>query len=278
MANTHKELGTHIQQLRQKARLTQDELSDRANLAYSTLAKIERGAIKNPSVFTVAALADALGTTVERLVQGSGPHRNKRSSRIKFFYSDINGVLVRFFQKAFVNLAKDYNLNVEKVETAFWHYNDAANRGEISPQDFNKALCQRLKIKQLDWEQYYIDTVEAIKPMHDALPAIQKTVEVGLLSNINQGMIDKMLKLGLLPKANYTAIVDSSEVGAIKPEPKIYQIAETMAGYAGEEILFADDSRTNLMAAQRFGWHVLWFDDYRPQESVDRIKEALDIR
>jgi FMN phosphatase YigB (HAD superfamily) len=41
--------------------------------------------------------------------------------------------------------------------------------------------------------------------------------------------------------------------------------------------LLVDDSRANLMAAERMGWHVLWFDDYEPQESVPRIKEALEI-
>jgi hypothetical protein len=30
------------------------------------------------------------------------------------------------------------------------------------------------------------------------------------------------------------------------------------------------------MAAERFGWHVLWFDDYRPEESAERIKQVLE--
>ena len=277
MAKNPKQLGGSVQGLRQKAGLTQDELSNKAGLAYSTLAKIERGAIRNPSVYTVMSLANALGVTVEKLVDGSTSSNHKHSSTIRFFYCDINGVLVRFFQKAFVNLANDYKLNMEKVETAFWHYNDAANRGEMTPKEFNTALCQHLHITGLDWEKYYLDTVEPIMPMHQALLEIGEHMQIGLLSNINSGMIGKMLQQGLLPKADYTAIVDSSEVNAIKPEAKMYQIAEGMAGHSGEEVLFADDSRTNLMAAQRFGWRVLWFDDYRPNESVARIKQALNL-
>jgi hypothetical protein len=37
-----------------------------------------------------------------------------------------------------------------------------------------------------------------------------------------------------------------------------------------------DDSRDNLMAADAFGWKVLWFDGYRPEESVAKIREILE--
>lgn len=76
--------------------------------------------------------------------------------------------------------------------------------------------------------------------------------------------------------ARYEAIIDSSQVKAIKPEEKVYQIATERAGCPPEEILFVDDSRVNLMAAQKQGWRVLWFDDYRPDESVARIQSALE--
>jgi hypothetical protein len=41
--------------------------------------------------------------------------------------------------------------------------------------------------------------------------------------------------------------------------------------------MLVDDTRPNLMAAQREGWHVLWFDEYRPEESIKRIKSALEL-
>ncbi|MBP7821111.1 HAD-IA family hydrolase, partial [Candidatus Saccharibacteria bacterium] len=83
------------------------------------------------------------------------------------------------------------------------------------------------------------------------------------------------IKQSKLPNLDYSTIVDSSVVGAIKPEQNIYTIAQEMSGYKPDEILFIDDSRQNLMAAEKLGWHVLWFDDYRPSESEHRIKEAL---
>jgi transcriptional regulator with XRE-family HTH domain len=50
---SEKALGKRLQEARQKAGLTQQQMCHKAGLSYSTLAKIERGAIKAPSIFTV---------------------------------------------------------------------------------------------------------------------------------------------------------------------------------------------------------------------------------
>ena len=31
-----------------------------------------------------------------------------------------------------------------------------------------------------------------------------------------------------------------------------------------------------MTAAERLGWHVLWFDDSRPEESAERVRAALE--
>src|SRR3954463_15955695 len=63
-----KTLGNKLQLARKRAGMTQQELCQKAGLSYSTLAKIERGAIRSPSVFTVAAIAAATGTAIEDLL------------------------------------------------------------------------------------------------------------------------------------------------------------------------------------------------------------------
>jgi FMN phosphatase YigB (HAD superfamily) len=56
----------------------------------------------------------------------------------------------------------------------------------------------------------------------------------------------------------------------------MYEIAARQAGCLPQEILLVDDSRANLMAAEKLGWRVLWFDDARPEESVNRVRESLE--
>lgn len=279
MHDKYRVLGETIQDRREQVGLTQDELSDRAGLSYSTLSKIERGVVKNPSVFTISSIATALGCSIDEILKAGKPQslNSNKGPSDTFVFSDLNGVMVRFFQKAFVEIAHQCAITPEKVETAFWHYNDAANRGEMSPEKFNRVMAEHLGIATFDWHGSYLNNVEPIPAMQDCLVDVAKTNRVGILSNIHHGLIDKMLEKGLIPDIDYACIVDSSEVGAIKPEQRIYEIAQEMAGTMGEDVFFIDDSRTNLIAAQRLGWRVMWFDDYRPEDSVTRLKQALEL-
>ena len=271
-------LGKRLQVARQAAGLTQQALCQKANLSYSTLAKIERGAIKTPSIFTVQSIAAALGTSLDTLIGAAVPAVRpieRTQSGVQFIYFDINGCLVRFFQRAFTRLAENTGVPADVIETAYWHYNDEACRGTMSVTDFNKVLAERTGLPAIDWQQYYFDAIEPIKPMQDLIAWASEHYKVGLLSNIMQGFIPEMRSRGLLPNIPYASIIDSSEVGTIKPEPKIYEIATEKAGCPANEILLIDDSRGNLITAEKMGWNVLWFDDYLLEESVAHLKEAL---
>lgn len=272
-------LGKHLQSARVAAGMTQQELCQKAGISYSTLAKIERGAIKAPSVFTIAKLCEVLGTTLDALMGNLGPMlpaKGRSKSGVTFVYFDINGCLVRFFHHAFTELANDTGMPADQIETLFWHYNDAVCRGEMSMDDFNRVLAEQFH-HMVDWKSYYMRAVSVIPEMHELVSWASEHYKVGLLSNIMPGFIPDMIGAGLLPNIPYDSIVDSSQVNAIKPEPQIYEIAEQKAGVPAGEILFIDDSRANIMTASQRGWKVLWFDDYRPEESVARVRQALEM-
>src|SRR3990167_779454 len=121
-----KTLGNRLQLARRRAGLTQQELCNKAGLSYSTLAKIERGAIRTPSVFTVASISEATGTPIEDILgiksknAGSpAPAEPKKTSKsgVKFVYFDVNGALVRFFHRAFTEIARLTDKPADIVET-----------------------------------------------------------------------------------------------------------------------------------------------------------------
>jgi FMN phosphatase YigB (HAD superfamily)/DNA-binding XRE family transcriptional regulator len=280
MAMDERGLGKRLQTARLAAGLTQQQLCHKANLSFSTLTKIERGAIKSPSIFTVQSIAIALGLSLDDLI-GHGSDANKRELKqtrtgVSFVYFDVNGSLVYFYQRAFDKLALISGAHLEAVESAFWHYNDQACRGDISLDDFNAKLAERLGMNKLRWQDYYLETVEPIKEMQELLIETSKLYKVGLMTNIMSGQISSMRRNGLLPNIDYDSIVDSSSVGAIKPEVKIYVEAQKQADVPAESILLIDDDRVNLMAAERLGWHVMWFDDSHPKDSVERLRQALE--
>lgn len=275
-----KALGSRLQSARKLAGLTQEELCRKSGLSYSTLAKIERGAIKAPSIFTIQNIAIVLGLSLDELIGLPAKRdtlKQKSKSGISFIYFDVNGCLVRFFHRAFTSIAEDTGAQPDIIETAFWHYNDAVCRGEISMAEFNLSFAKKLGVPKINWETYYLEAVEPIKEMHKFLSWVSENYNFGLLTNIMPGLIDAMVKQNKIPNLSYKVIVDSSDIGVIKPEPKIYEIAQGLAEVAPGEILLVDDSRSNLMAAEKAGWHVLWFDDYRPDESTLKIQKALEF-
>lgn len=279
-----KTLGEKLQLARKRAGLTQQELCQKAGLSYSTLAKIERGAIKAPSVFTVANIAAATGTVLEELLdlEGRGinpsvPADTKKRSKtgVRFVFFDVNGVLVRFFHRAFTEVAEDLGVRADLAENLFWRHNDAVCRGQMSLEELNSAFKQELHAEQFDWTQYYMRNVEPMPDIQEFVEWTATYYEVGLLSNSAPGFLEQMLAGGIIPGVKYAAIVDSSKVGAIKPEEKIYQVAQELAAVEPKEILLIDNERPNLTAADRVGWQVLSFDDFQPHESIAQARRAL---
>lgn len=279
MAMDEKGLGRRLQAVRMQAGLTQQALCHKASLSYSTLTKIERGAIKAPSIFTIQSIASALGVGLDELMGHSAtPARSKRRSKsgVSFVYFDINGCLVRFYHRAFTRLAEVSGAPADVIETTFWHYNDEVCRGDMSMDEFNQAFASALGLEKVNWLEYYLEAIDPIDEMHEVVRWVSENYRVGLLTNIMPGFIDVMRQQGILPNVQYDVIIDSSVEGYIKPEAKIYEVASQRADCPPSEILLVDDARTNLMAAEKQGWHVLWFDDYRPEESISRIKDALE--
>ena len=144
-------------------------------------------------------------------------------------------------------------------------------------ETFNAAMAKRLRMKHFDWAAYYLKTVKAMPGMHAFVGWATEHYGVGLLTNIMPGLVRQMQERGLLPDAAFDAIIDSSVVHLLKPERAIYELATARANCPPEEILFVDDSRANLMAAEKLGWHVMWFDDSRPEESLERVRQALAL-
>ncbi|MGC8775973.1 MAG: helix-turn-helix domain-containing protein [Minisyncoccia bacterium] len=63
------QLGQKIKKLRTRLGLSQDDFARRADVAYTTLTKIETGVIKKPSVFVVSKIAKTLGVDIEELIK-----------------------------------------------------------------------------------------------------------------------------------------------------------------------------------------------------------------
>ena len=280
-----KALGKKLQLARKRAGLTQQELCQKAGLSYSTLAKIERGAIRSPSVFTVASIAGITGTTVEDLlgtqnrssVSPALPAKKRSKTGVRFVYFDVNGVLIRFFHRAFTQLAEHYGGQADAIETVFWRHNGDVCSGKMSMDEFNAELAKALDTENVQWHNYYMDNVEATPGIKELVDWCAENYEVGLLTDSMPGFVDELRQNGKVPNIDYVAVADSSKMGVTKSEIKAYEIAQELSGVPSDEILLIDDNRSNLIVADKAGWHVLWFEDIDPENSIERVKAALEF-
>jgi FMN phosphatase YigB (HAD superfamily)/DNA-binding Xre family transcriptional regulator len=274
-------LGKQLQAARRAGGFTQQQLCQRAGISYSTLTKIERGAIKAPSIFTIQGIASALDISLDELLGhptlgGLSSQAEKKVSQtgVRFVYFDLNDCLVQPRSKGFALLAEESGQPIDVVESVFWRYDGPVCRGEISMDELNTVWAERLGI-MVDWRRYYLQGVEKMPGVEEFVAWVASHYHVGILSNSMPGFIPAMKQQGMLPSTHFDQIIDSSEVHALKPEPEIFRIATERAGVQPHEILLIDDNRANLMAAEDAGWRAIQFDSYQPDTSIESIKTAL---
>lgn len=279
-----KRLGRVIQAARKKAGLTQQSLCQKTGLSYSTLAKIERGAIASPSVFTIRQIARTLEVSMDGLLGGvearppvvaqSLAHKVSRSG-VRFVFFDMNGVLVRAaVSRACMKLAQESGVTPDVIETIFWQYNSDVCRGSMSLDEFNTVLAERLEML-VDWNRYYLMAVEPTPGISELVTWVAENYKIGMVTNTFPALIRPMFDRGILPQVKFDVIIDSSEVHALKPEARMFEIAVDRAGSNPSELLLIDDDRLNLAAAGQFGWHTMGFDAYQPEDSIVAVSTAL---
>jgi epoxide hydrolase-like predicted phosphatase len=75
----------------------------------------------------------------------------------------------------------------------------------------------------------------------------------------------------------FEIVVDSSEVGMRKPDPRIYQLTCEHAGVATEESVFLDDNRDNVAAARALGIETVHVGA-DPIAVIAELREILERR
>jgi len=97
------------------------------------------------------------------------------------------------------------------------------------------------------------EMVEAVRSLKAKMPTALLTNNVREWRDGWHGAIDL--------EALFDVVIDSSAVGARKPERRIYEITRDRLGVAHEEIFFIDDIGQNLKSARALGWQTLLYTE-----------------
>ena len=276
-------LGQAIATARKAKNLTQQQLCAQTGIAYSTLTKIERGAIKQPNVFIILQIAQATGSQIEDLLNHHSLTQRlttketpaQPTTAVKFVYFDLHRVLINSSASMLTTLAAEVGVVPAVIEDFYLRYNVAACKGQVSLDELNQALRDEFGLAHLRWTDHYLRAVYP-QPINDYCTKLMDNYPVGLLTNAFPGNVTALMEAQIISD-NFKVIVDSSVVGYVKPEKAIYTYAQEQAGVKAEEILLIDDNKINILAAQTYGWQGLLFTDWTAQETDAKLRDYLNF-
>jgi len=218
---------------------------------------------------------------------------------IKVVFFDAAGTLLHLprsvgFHYAEVAARHGWNADAGSLQCAFveaWRVAPppAASRGPRADDDRGwwRALVAEVMAKcgappGLDGTALFADLyAEFTRPgvwelyleVPEVLAALAKRYRLGVLSNFDGRLRRILAQLGILNCFEHLVI--SSEVGADKPHPWIFEAALACAGIAPHEaLLVGDDAACDVEGARLAGWHA--FHVERPAITLRDLLPALN--
>lgn len=201
-------------------------------------------------------------------------------NKIKFVYFDVGGVLLDW-KKSLGEVGKKFGKTYEEMLAAFRKFDLEFYRGKHTHEEIWKIYHDELGLKDsydFNMLMYTHDFMIPHKVTHDLVAVLSKKFKVGILTNVMDDFFELHLAKGHIPNIKYHAVVKSCEIGFVKPEPEIYNIAQKAAGVKHHEIFFIDDLSENVKAAEKLGWKTHLFDEHDLKKSVEEIQKKLAIK
>ena len=81
--------------------------------------------------------------------------------------------------------------------------------------------------------------------------------------------------IGVLGQVDH--IVDCSDTGVLKPDPRAFQRALDITGFEAPQVLFIDDQMLSTQGAEDFGIEAMWFDIAKPDQSWSAVANRLGL-
>jgi HAD superfamily hydrolase (TIGR01509 family) len=131
--------------------------------------------------------------------------------------------------------------------------------GAINTEQFYQGVCAASGYDGglAEFGLAFADIFSEIKPMiamHAALRAAG--IATWIFSNTNE-LAERHIRARFPFFSNFDGYVLSCEEGAMKPDPKIYEVVERQTGRRGGAILYLDDREENVAAGLARGWRAV---------------------
>lgn len=153
-----------------------------------------------------------------------------------------------------------------------YHVHQQFEKGEISLDEFVKIMLNWLEgmFSKEEFIEIFANIFTTNDDVINLIPELKKKYKVALLSNTN--VLHKEFGFGHYEFLNiFDKTFYSHEIGAIKPEEKIYRTVESFTQKPSEEHFFIDDVLEYVNGAKKCGWNGVQF--ISPQQLVEDLRK-----
>jgi HAD superfamily hydrolase (TIGR01509 family) len=143
--------------------------------------------------------------------------------------------------------------------------------GHVTREEFFAGVCTATGFRGTiaEFSEFFADIFTPIPPMVEIHARLrQRGIPTYIFSNTNDLAIIH-IRRNFPFFVNFDGYIYSYEVGAMKPDAKIYEALERRAGRRGVEILYLDDRPDNIEAGAARGWQVIL------HESPEKSRAAM---
>jgi FMN phosphatase YigB (HAD superfamily) len=145
--------------------------------------------------------------------------------------------------------------------------------GLMTREQFFSAVCEATGYCG-DIEEFggfFADIFTPIEPMVELQSALRVArIPTYIFSNTNDLAISH-IRQNFPFFSNFNGYILSYEVGAMKPDAKIYEALENMAGKRGADVLYLDDRQENVDAGAARGWQIILQET--PEKTLAAIRK-----
>ncbi|MGM0366690.1 MAG: HAD family hydrolase [Actinomycetota bacterium] len=182
---------------------------------------------------------------------------------VKLVILDIGNVILKFDHRitcsklsAYSDYSEDKIYSMVFEDNLFFLY----EQGKISSKDYFNKVRDRLGLN-IRYEQFYPiwgDIFSIIEEMEEVIFSLERKAKLYALSNTDElHFLYLKNKFSIFEHFNQSIL--SYEVGACKPDKKIYRKALETAGLPASEALFVDDIAENAEAFRKMGGKAVVF-------------------
>jgi epoxide hydrolase-like predicted phosphatase len=197
------------------------------------------------------------------------------SVRAVFF--DLGGVIVRTeYQAPRQHLAERLGMEYDDLVKIVFDSDSGyqASIGAIPADVHWDSIIKRLKrpateLETIRHEFFAGDVID--RTLLDFLRSLRGKYKTGLISNAWGDLRDYIMREKM--EDAFDHIIISAEVGAVKPEAKIYHIALEQAKVKPKEMVFVDDFAVNIEGCEKVGIKGILFKD--ADSALKQLKTLL---